>query len=429
MTTLPGESPQNPDRASVLFWVGTYTSDSGAEGRGIECLLGDGTGGGASSARDAGVPDASAPDGVGPAVPDASAPGGAGSAEPGAGVPGGVGPAGSDAGVPGGVGSAEPGAGVPRSDGAGVTGLDAGGLVVEADSPSFLATHPALPVLYAVNEFAQTVTAYARDGASGLTPLGDRWPTGESGCHVAVDPDGRFLIVTCWGDGRVLLFDLDVQGRIVARTEAAPARDPHAVPGARPSRAHSSLMLGDDRVLTTDLGFDLVRVWRYRDGAGLVEEDAIVLPEGSGPRHFALHPSGRVYVDTEYSIEVVVLEEDAGRFAVAGRSAATSAPARDGDAAAEICLSDDGRFAYVGVRGTNRIGTLRIEDDGSARAIADTECGGDRPRHQAVWEGRLLVANQRSGGISVLPIDPATGVPGVAVAELRVPAPVAIIRA
>ena len=137
-----------------------------------------------------------------------------------------------------------------------------------ADSPSFLAAHPSLPVVYAVAEQAGDRPC--------LPPFGRVWPRARrSGmarparrpCHVAVDPSGRFLVVCCWGDGQVLFYELDGDGGILNRAAAAPSRDPYGdAPGAerRPSRAHAALMLADGRVMTTDLGRDLLRIWTVR---------------------------------------------------------------------------------------------------------------------------------------------------------------------
>ena len=88
------------------------------------------------------------------------------------------------------------GAVLARPDGS----LEALGPALACDSPSFLAVHPALPVVYAVHEHAQTVGAYRQLGSGvGLEPHGDAWPAGAAACHVAVDPQGRFLMVACWG--------------------------------------------------------------------------------------------------------------------------------------------------------------------------------------------------------------------------------------
>jgi 3-carboxymuconate cyclase len=295
-------------------------------------------------------------------------------------------------------------------------------LAVEADSPSFLAVHSRLPVVYAVGEVAQTLSAFrlADTGiladAGILEPIGGAWPAGAAVCHVAVDPHGRFAVAACWGDGRVIAYDLDDQtGAITARREAAPAADPHAgarVPD-RTSRAHASLFLPDGRVMTTDLGFDLARVWRWTPDAGLELDHEVTLPVGSGPRHLAQHPAGHVYIVTEYSIDVLVLTPDAsGRFSLAAAVPVLAGGAHDGDAAAHISLDEGARHVHVTVRGANRIAVLGVRDGGARlEPIADVACGGDRPRHHLQREGVIHVANQRSSEVATFLIDPVTGIP------------------
>lgn len=304
------------------------------------------------------------------------------------------------------------------------------GTAVEAPSPSFLAVHPTLPVVYAVAEAAQTVRAYKRTGQFGLEPLGEAWPAGAAACHVAVDPDGRFIVVACWGDGNVLLYGLDDDGGITSRFAAPPAKDPHAgvdggidiaTGGTRVSRAHASLMLDDGRIMTTDLGFDLVRVWNYFPDTGLLPDHQVALPMGSGPRHLVQHPSvDAIFILTEYSVEVVLLLPGAdGRFVLHSRGPATAGGASDGDAAAEIALSPDNRFAYAGIRGSNRISVLAVEGSGTRlRPVADVPSGGDWPRHHLVRDGWLHVAHERSDQVTTFALDPATGIPGEVLDQL-----------
>ena len=100
---------------------------------------------------------------------------------------------------------------------------------------------------------------------------------------------------------------------IVSRQSAAPATDPYAsafADAARPSRAHATARLADGRILTTDLGHDILRVWHVQAGTGLVLDQELPLGVGVGPRHLAVHPSGHVYVVTEYSIEVLVIGQN-----------------------------------------------------------------------------------------------------------------------
>lgn len=296
------------------------------------------------------------------------------------------------------------------------------GTAVLADSPSFIAVNPAVPVVYAALESAEHVRAYAVTGASTLEQLGDPWLAGPAVCHVTVDPVGHYLIATCWGDGTVHAYELDAAGAIVAAHRAAPAIDPYAqlVGGVRTasnaaprqSRAHASVVLPDGRILTTDLGFDLARIWRFEPGAGLIADHEVTLPAGSGPRHPALHSNGAVSIVTEYSVEVVTLSQNNhGRYAVTDVSPVFSGPAADGDAGAHISVDESGEHIHVTVRGSNRVAVLAVRDGGTrAEPIADVDCGGNWPRHHLQRGSFLYVTNQLSDTIAVFELD-AAGVP------------------
>ena len=307
------------------------------------------------------------------------------------------------------------------------------GTAAKANSPSFIAVHPTLPVVYAVGEHTQTVQAYRRTGEFRLEAQGDPQSAGQAACHVAVDPHGRFITVACWGDGQVLLYGLDDDGGMTGRLPASPSVDPHGsqTTGApRPSRAHASLMLADGRVMTTDLGHDTLRVWKYAPVSGLVADYEVALPFGSGPRHLVQHVSGNVFVLSEYSIEVFVIGADAGTFELVSRGPATSGGSVPGDSAAEICLSQDGNYAYVGVRGSNLISVLRVTPDGTALVPqADFPSGGVWPRHHLVRGQWLHVAHERSDDIATFALDEATGLPGPLVQTLRALSPTALVPA
>jgi 6-phosphogluconolactonase len=311
------------------------------------------------------------------------------------------------------------------------------GTAAKADSPSFIAVHPLLPMVYAVGETAKTVQAYRRRGEFGLEAAGEPWAAGEAACHVAVDPAGRFLMVACWGDGEVLLYELDADGGMTARYSAEPSVDPHSDAetddGGRPSRAHASLTLADGRIMTTDLGHDLLRVWNYVPGDGLAADHEVMLPKVSGPRHLVQHPGGTVFVVSEYSVEVFAVRaaSDTGLFELVGRGPATTGGAEEGDSAAEIALAPDSRHAYVGVRGSNRISVLQVEDGttGQLRPLGDFASGGDWPRHHLVRNGWLHVAHERSHDVTTFRLDPDTGLPGEVRHRLVAGSPTALVVA
>jgi 6-phosphogluconolactonase (cycloisomerase 2 family) len=359
-----------------------------------------------------------------------------------------------------------------------------------AVSPSWLAAHPSLDVVYAALEKTGAVQAFRRAGASRFAPLGPPVPAGEATCHVGVSPDGRFLIASSWGDGRLVRMTLDAGGRPSAPVIAPEATDPYADPSAsepfglpgvpglaasggidlaaaaralreaageefarfvpsydepapappaatddpeavetvRPSRAHQAVFLPGGLIATTDLGFDLVRLWRSTtDGLRAVQQ--VVLPKGSGPRHMVWHPSGHLYVVTELSCEVFVLAPaiDGTWRIVGGTPLGGTLP---GDAAAELAPSRDGEFLYAGVRGSNTIATLRVRGAGETLSpVALVDAGVDWPRHHLVVRDILLVAGQLSDEVVSLTLDVRSGVPGRVRHRTAAPSPTCLVPA
>jgi 6-phosphogluconolactonase len=371
-------------------------------------------------------------------------------------------------------------AGAPDETSAGGA-LAFAGDVAAADSPSWLAPHPGSltvtsgDVVYAALENRRQVQAFRRTGEAKFVPLGAAVPAGEAVCHVAVSPDGRFLIASCWGDGRVIRMDLDAAGRPSSPVTAAAAVDPygpdaasapasagdidlvaaaralreaagdeyaHLVPdhdvaaevetdaetdGARPSRAHQAVFLPGGLIATTDLGYDVVRFWRD-GGNGLRPVQQVTLPKGSGPRHMVWHPSGHLYVVTELSCELFVLAPSAdGTWRLVGGTP-LGAGTLPGDSAAELALSRDGEFAYAGVRGSNTLATLRVRGAGDEVApVALVDAGVDWPRHHVVVRDILLVAGQLSDDVASLTLDLRTGVPGRVRHRADAPSPTCLL--
>ncbi|MEV8250022.1 beta-propeller fold lactonase family protein [Microbacterium sp. NPDC076768] len=324
------------------------------------------------------------------------------------------------------------------------------GAVVGVPSPSWLAQHPTADVVYAALEGNAAVQAFARSGETALAPLGAPVAVGQDVCHIAVASNGSALIASCYGDGRVVRFALDAEGRILpAKPDAAAALraalfgepdpdapaatppgdgiaavDPYAAGGERSSHAHAAVFLPDGRIASTDLGFDLVRFWR-QGGNGLVLDQEVVLPLGTGPRHMVMHPSGHLHVVTEYSCEVFTLASSAdGTWRVVSSTLASPIAQVGTDFPAELARSRDGQFLYTALRGSNTIAALRVRGGGEAlEGVALADSGVDWPRHHLIYEGKMLVAGQRSDTITLLDLDERTGAPLGVRHEAQVPTP------
>jgi 6-phosphogluconolactonase (cycloisomerase 2 family) len=89
-------------------------------------------------------------------------------------------------------------------------------------------------------------------------------------------------------------------------------------------------------------------------------------------------------------------------------------------------VSQDGRFVYVANRGADCIAAYAVDGD-RLTPLADYPTGGLSPRHFAIVGDFLYAANQNSGTITALRVDPDTGGLGEAVMAARFPQPTCIL--
>lgn len=320
--------------------------------------------------------------------------------------------------------------------------------IIETDNPSWLTLSPDGARLFAVNENGPASPdpvgrassfALGRDRAR-TRPLSRANTLGDDPAHAALSGDGRYLFVANYSGaqspgGSLSVLPVDADGRLGAAVQ---------VLGHRASQADRERQLGphvhaavpspDGRyVFAADLGADKVYAYRY-DPARSAERPLqaaptpwLQLPAGSGPRHLLFAADGRhAYLTLEMSGEIVALDHDDGRL-TATQTLALDPGRREGNAAAALHLSDDGRFLYASNRGEdNHIVVYAVDrDDGRLRALQRRASEGRGPREFALApDGRfLLVANQHSGTVVVIARDPASGELGQTVQTLPMVSP------
>lgn len=292
-------------------------------------------------------------------------------------------------------------------------------------SPSFLVRHPALPLLYAVNELSEGQVSAFRVAPDGdLAPLGVQPTGGAEPCHLAVAPDGRHLFVANYGGGSVAVFPLDPAGVPGERTDLV-HHEGHGPDPERQEKAHCHMVSPDPGagpLLAVDLGTD--SVYRYdldaASGRLVPRAPRLRTPAGTGPRHLARHPDGRrCWLVGELDGTVTAYDLTAGgalhqreRVDASGRAGHVQP--------SEVAVGPDGRFLYVGNRGVGTVAVFSVAG-GSPRLVAEVDTGGEWPRHFALTGGHLYVADERADMIRIFRVDPDTGVPA-AVGE---PVPVA----
>ena len=301
-------------------------------------------------------------------------------------------------------------------------------LAAEIENPSWVTVSPDRRFLYAVSEVGVRdargvpsgfVAAYAVGTDGKLTALNRVSSGGADPCHLAITRDGRGVAVANYTGGSTVSFAIGADGKLGA---ASP--DQHTGKGPNKERqeaahAHSVDFVSNDRLLLScDLGNDRVYVYRHdaRTGAIAPHRPAFVgLEPGSGPRHLAVHPSGRyVYVITELANTVGVFAWNAAAGTLVQRQSVSTLPVGTSSTSntAEIAVHPSGRFVYASNRGHDSIAAFSVDArNGRLTRIGITPTGGSTPRHFALDpSGRwLLAANQRSDSIVIFAVDPQTG--------------------
>lgn len=269
-----------------------------------------------------------------------------------------------------------------------------------ASSPTHLALHPDGHTLYAVDEARSgRVLAWrvALDDPTRLTQLGPPRPAGGAGpCHLALDASRSHLLVSSYVDGALTALPIASDGSVGEPSDV--------VPGAPGGHAHMAYPdPSREQVLVVDLGRDEITRYRLDPALGRWERlGAIAIHDGGGPRHLVVH-GDLAYVACELDATVAVVDLGAG-VELASVATHPAEPDRTVYPSA-IRLSGDGATLYVGNRGPDTVARLRVHGT-DVQYLDETPCGGTHPRDLDLSpDGRhLVVTNQLSGGLAVLPV-------------------------
>jgi len=229
------------------------------------------------------------------------------------------------------------------------------------------------------------------------------------------------VLVANYTSGSVAVFPIHDEGSL----GDASASVQHTGHGTNPERqegphAHSINLGSDNRfAMVDDLGLDELLVYKFDSAKGsLTPSDPpfAKLDPGSGPRHFALHPSGKfAYVVSEMKGTVTVFSNNAKTGALQPLQTISTLP-KDFTGSiedAEIEVHPSGKFVYASNRGdANSIAVYAIDPNkGTLTTVEIAPTQGKTPRSFEIDPtGQLLfAANEKSNNLVVFRIDQKTG--------------------
>jgi 6-phosphogluconolactonase len=289
-----------------------------------------------------------------------------------------------------------------------------GGCRVEQELPetgnvSYAAWSTPHRKLYAVRE--------EDHGAIDLLVPDDGWriaatvPTaGAKPCHCALDQSERWLAVANYQSGSVSVFALDAEGipqgppwRFLGEGSGPVAErqeGPHA---------HWVGFAPDQRALVAaDLGADVVRVFGFDAGRGMLDDGGIAMaaPEGSGPRWLRFGPGPADVLLVSELDSTLALCTWANRQIRERERRSTRAPHATGqNLAGHLAVSARGDRVYLTNRGDDAVSLFAVES-GHLKFLGSAASGGESPRYLCLLEERalMLVGHEKAGPIAVFDV-------------------------
>lgn len=281
------------------------------------------------------------------------------------------------------------------------------------DNPSYLLMHPNGKVMYSVEE----LTPEGRLAVFSLEEMPEHLfslpSKGADPCHLSLDDTGEFLFVANYTSGSLAVFRLDGEGKPLECTE----HKQHAGWGKHPERqegphVHFSGMV-HGFLYVCDLGLDRVICYKLDHMTGKLEDTgkSLLLPEGAGPRHFAVcekYPEF-FYVVCELTGEVVVFQKQGDSYEMIQRISSLPEEFAGENTAAAIKFSENQKLLFVSNRGSDSITSFSVQENGMLKKMDIISCGGKGPRDFSVFGEFLVVANQYTDNLALIEYAEDTG--------------------
>jgi 6-phosphogluconolactonase len=273
--------------------------------------------------------------------------------------------------------------------------------VAVAEAPSFVVVSGDARFVYAALETVGQVGAWAVADEREWRPLGQQPTGGNAPCHLALSPDGRWLVTANYTSGSVSVHPVASDGSLGGRTDLVHHRGTPGPVADRQDGPHAhQVVFVVGGLLVCDLGLDAVIGYRLEDGR-LNEVARSAMPAGTGPRHLAV-VGDTAYVVGELSSTVTVCGV-AGLEMSPGETVSLRSPNAQGqNLAAEVVLA--GEQVLGSNRGDDTL-TVLVRDGNSLRRHGIGPSGGSWPRWMGLVDDSLLVANERSHGVARLRSD------------------------
>ncbi len=243
--------------------------------------------------------------------------------------------------------------------------------------------------------------------------------------YVSSDPDGKYVFVTCMGNGCLLMIRVNEDGSLTLTHDLRMTGHGYT-PRQNNGKTHSSQITPDGRLIAcANLGADEINLYRIdRENERLVYLQSAWVDRGQFPRHMAFNAEGTMlYLVTEIGCRIYAFALEGDKLTEKASYSLLNAPVGPLTMASDIRISPDGKLICTAVREHNKIIAYKILESGLLDYVGHFDCGSDETRGLAFSkDGRELFCANNEGDITRLSVDPETGRLGAPEKIAEVPA-------
>ncbi|NWO21013.1 lactonase family protein [Oribacterium sp. oral taxon 102] len=294
---------------------------------------------------------------------------------------------------------------------------------IEVNNSSYLVVSRDQKTLYSIVDEGVVAFHILENGA--LSRINTRNIRGMRGCHLAIDRDDEYLMVSGYHDGKATLLRLEKDGSVGPIVDGFYDKGIGSV-AERTFRPHVSCSrMTDDQkyILVADLGIDQVKIFRFDKTDGKMRQiDTIRCELKSAPRHFRFSPDRRfLYLMYEVKNVVDVFtfregkdENDIELEKIQTISTHNSNPENPLIAACQMRFSPDkdARHLFVSNAGIDTLTVYNRDPETGLLTMKNSlPVSGEYPKDFCIFpdEKHVAVANNDSGEISFFSVDYETG--------------------
>ncbi len=290
---------------------------------------------------------------------------------------------------------------------------------VEVNNASYLVASRDQKTLYSIADEGVVAFRILDNGA--LSKLNTRNIRGMRGCHLAVDQNDEYLMVSGYHDGKATLLKLEKDGSVGPIVDGVYDKGIGSV-AERTFRPHvtCSRMTDDQKyILVADLGIDQVKVFRFDKADGKMRQiDTIRCELESAPRHFRFSPD-RKFLYLMYQlknvVEVYSFREGEKKNDISLEKLQSICTHNDSSnnpliAACQMRFSPDpeAKHLFVSNAGADSISVYdRDTETGLLTMKGSLPIGGEYPKDFCIFpdEKHIAVANHESGTLTFFSVD------------------------